>query len=209
MNYTVFFDGRGRITHISSSRYENPPENSAEIDTDLTPTEIACQYRVNKERAVVYVGMSPSPLHEWDFATDSWIEDEEKITLHLAQLRRQINDKVVQLMNSPALFDGIMFDADAQSRTAITGLEARIRRGDGLAMPWRGWRTYDNTFVWADATAEQVQQHLLNLQRLLEDRWQALLDVAWAKKDSLSQLKTVEEVIAFDVESGWPDIQVF
>ena len=206
MNYTVFFDGRGRITHISSSRYENPPENSAEIDTDLTPVEISDQYRANKERAVVYVGVSPTTLHELDFATNSWVEDEEKITLRLAQLQRQVNDKVEQLMNSPAMYDGVLFDADAKSRTAITGLEARIRRGDGLTMPWRGWRTYDNTFVWADATAEQVQQHLLNIQRLLEDRWQALLDVAWTKKDSLSQLKAVEEVIAFDVESGWPAI---
>ena len=204
MNYTVFFDDRGRITHISSSRYENPPENSVEIDTSRPPAEIADQYRVNKGGAVTYVGMAPSPLHEWDFVTDSWLGDEEKITMRLAQLQRQVNDRVEQLMNSPALYDGVLFDADAKSRTAITGLEARIRRGDGLTMPWRGWRTYDNTFVWADATAGQVQQHLLNLQRLLEDRWQALLDVAWTKKDALEidQL-TVAELLSYDVDAGW------
>lgn len=202
-----FFDACGRI-----SRRASVPHGEASFMAYPEEQWIESDQVVSDETHFVFCGAivpfppAPSPAHSWDWGCYEWTVTVSALDDLKARRAAEINAIRDARQYLPVLYDGVLFDSDPQSRTAITGLEARIRRGDGLTSPWRGWRTYDNTFVWADATAEQVQQHLLNLQRLLEDRWQALLDVAWAKKDALSQLKTVDEVIAFDVESGWPDI---
>lgn len=148
---------------------------------------------------------APSPVHTWDWGARAWQVSVDAIDGIKARRAMEINAIRDARQYLPVLYDGVLFDSDPQSRTAITGLEARIRRGDGLTAPWFGWRAYDNQFVWADATAEQVLSHLLNLQRLLEDRWQALLNRSWVLKDTLLTLSGADDVLGFDVQAGWPD----
>ena len=202
-----FFDGFGRITRRVNAPFDEASLAAQDGEQWIQSDEIysdADFFVFNN--AFTQFPPKPSVFHEWNWRLLSWEASESAIVDIKNRMASEINTIRDEKQYLPVLYDGVLFDADPQSRTAMTGLEGRIRQGGGLTSPWRGWRTYDNIFVWADATAEQVQRHLLNLQCLPEDRWQALLDVAWTKKDALSQFKTVDEVIAFDVESGWPDI---
>ena len=200
-----FFEECGLITRRASIPFSDaafmaaPGEQwieSDEVVSDATHFVFA--------GAIVPFPPPPSPAHSWDWGAYEWGVTAEDIQDIKVRRASEINAAREGKQYLPVLYDGVLFDADPQSRTAMIGLDARIRRGDGLAAPWVGWRTYDNSFVWADAPPEQVLLHLINLQRLLEDRWQALLNRSWVLKDALAQLGSVDDVLAFDAQAGWP-----
>ena len=104
----------------------------------------------------------------------------------------------------PLAYGGTLFDVDAAARENISGVLARLARGDGLTAGWIGWRTFGNSMVWADASEEEVLTHLRGLSRAIEDRKQALLSAAWSHKDALAGLDSVEAVMGYDITVGWP-----
>ena len=205
MGYYVSFDGQGRAVQSGCCMDGMEDEQCpSAVTTVLTASmlEIGAVYFNGVD--IVQIPPAPTAAHVWDWGLYAWFVDDAALFALKAARAIEVNAIRDERQYLPVLYDGVLFDTDPQSRTAMTGLEARIRRGDGLTAPWRGWRTYDNSFVWAAATAEQVLQHLPNLQRLLEDRWQGLLNASWALKDALAQLETADDVLAFDVQAGWP-----
>lgn len=201
-----FFDACGRI-----SRRASVPHGEASFMAYPEEQWVESDQVVSDETHFVFGGAivpfppAPSPAHSWDWGCYEWTVTVSALDDLKARRAAEINAIRDERQYLPVLYEGVLFDSDPQSRTAMTGLDARISRGDGLTALWSGWRTYDNQFVWADATAEQVQQHLTNLQRLLEDRWQVLLNWSWVLKDTLSSLTSTDDVLAFDVQAGWPD----
>lgn len=206
MGYYISFDGRGKAVQSGCCMDGMEDEQCpSAVTTVLTASmlEIGAVYFNGVD--VVQIPPAPTAAHVWDWGLYAWSVDDAALFALKAARAVEVNAIRDERQYQPVLYDGVLFDTDPQSRTAMTGLEARIRRGDGLTAPWSGWRTYDNSFVWTDATSEQVQQHLLNLQRLLESRWQALLNTSWALKDEIFQKTTAGEVLAINIQAGWPE----
>lgn len=144
----------------------------------------------------------PSVFHSWDWPTKTWLPN-----LAAAQsARKSVVDQESALRTfAPIAYDNALFDADAEkSRPRITGLYGRLVRGDGLPDGWVGWRDAANTYHWALASAEVIQDHLAALMSAIENREQALLVSAWTHKANIDLLVSVEEVLAYDINSGWP-----
>lgn len=92
------------------------------------------------------------------------------------------------------------FDADISAREHISGVLARLMRGDGLPGGWIGWRDADNQMHWASDDAETVRTHLRALASAIEDREQALLISAWRHKAVIAGLDNYDDVAAYAVE---------
>jgi len=107
-------------------------------------------------------------------------------------------------ITSPVAVAGTAFDADATARERISGMIARLQRGDGLPVGWLGWRDAENVMHWADDSAEAVLAHLTALARAIEDREQALLVASWRHKAAIAALPDVDAILAYDVTADWP-----
>lgn len=122
-----------------------------------------------------------------------------------SDLMRALFYKQQERIDSVIQYGGTPFDADPISRSRISGLLSRIQRGDGLTAGWMGWRDAINNMHWATDDAATVATHLAALSSAIENREQALLIAAWTHKHNISQLTTVESILAYDVNSGWPE----
>ena len=139
----------------------------------------------------------PSPHHEWDWPTKSWIPN-----LNLA--REAKLQQVAAELNTRLYLPCNGFDADKVSRERITGMITRLQRGDGLPAGWVGWRDASNQQHWANENAEYVLAQLTTLSRAIEDREQALLVASWAHKAAIAALEDIEDILVYDVTANWP-----
>jgi hypothetical protein len=95
------------------------------------------------------------------------------------------------------------FDADKVSRERITGMIARLQRGDGLPAGWVGWRDAENHQHWAEGDAATVLVNLCALSRAIEDREQALLVASWQHKTAIQAMTDIDSILAYDTTTGW------
>lgn len=160
-------------------------------------------YDLVQEQLVTYPP-KPTPFHVFDYGVRAWVVPPSGMAEAVADRATAINALRDTKRNLPVLYDGVLFDADAGSVESMRETSDRIRRGDGLPVGWAGWRTYDNSMVWASATGDDVLEHLTAIRRLLEDRWQALLIAAWTHKDVVAGRPDVGAVMAYDFSGGWP-----
>jgi hypothetical protein len=139
----------------------------------------------------------PSPHHEWDWTTKSWLPNLDAAReSKLQQVAAELNTRLYLPCNG--------FDADQVSRERISGTIARLQRGDGLPTGWMGWRDAENQMRWANETPEQVLVHLQELSRAIEDREQALLVASWTHKANIAALTDIDAIIGYDVTKNWP-----
>ena len=143
---------------------------------------------------------SPSPHHEWDWTTKSWLPNLDAArSSKLQQVAAELDSRLHLPCNG--------FDADPISRERISGTIARLQRGDGLPAGWIGWRDANNQQQWAEESAATVLANLVALSRAIEDREQALLVASWMHKkniDDLVDLGDIYGIINYDVTTGWP-----
>ena len=139
----------------------------------------------------------PSPHHEWDWTTKSWLPN-------LAAARESKLQQVAAELNTRLYLPCNGFDADAVSRERISGTIARLQRGNGLPAGWIGWRDASNQQRWAEDAAMTVLANLTALSCVIEDREQALLIVSWQHKANIAALSDIDAIIAYDVTAGWP-----
>lgn len=139
----------------------------------------------------------PSPHHEWDWTTKSWLSNLDAAReAKLQQVAAELNKRLYLPCNG--------FDADAVSRERIRGTIARLQRGDGLPAGWIGWRDASNQQRWAEDDAATVLASLVALSCVLEDREQALLIASWQHKANLNSLEDFNEILSYDTTAGWP-----
>lgn len=146
--------------------------------------------------AIVRRPACPSPHHEWDWPTKSWLPN-----LNAAKTAKkiEIETKLSHRLYLPC--NG--FDADKVSRERISGMIARLHRGDGLPAGWMGWRDANNQQHWAEDDAATVLANLSALSRAIEDREQALLIASWQHKANIAALTDIDAILAYDVTAGW------
>ena len=139
----------------------------------------------------------PSPHHEWDWPTKSWIPNLDAAReAKLQQVAAELTIRLYLPCNG--------FDSDKVSRERISGMVARLQRGDGLPAGWVGWRDAANEMHWATDDAATVLAGLTELSRAIEDREQALLVASWAHKAAIAALEDIDAIIAYDATANWP-----
>ena len=139
----------------------------------------------------------PSPYHNWDWPTKSWLPNLD------AARESKLQEVAVELSTRLYLpCNG--FDADKVSRDRISGTIARLQRDDGLPAGWMGWRDAANEMHWATDDAVTVLANLIALSRAIEDREQALLVASWAHKAAIAALEDIDAILSYDVTAGWP-----
>ena len=139
----------------------------------------------------------PTGWHEWDSTSESWLPN-------LDAAREAQRQQVAAELNARLYLPCNGFDADPVSRERISGMIARLQRGDGLPTSWLGWRDAANEMHWATDDAATVLAGLTELSRVIEDREQALLVASWAHKTAIAALEDIDAIIAYDVTQGWP-----
>lgn len=140
----------------------------------------------------------PSEYYDWDWTSKSWLPNLDAAReSKLQQVAAELNDRLYLPCNG--------FDADKVSRERISGMIARLQRGDGLPAGWVGWRDASNQQQWVTDDASTVLANLTVLSRAIEDREQALLVAAWQHKANIASLTSIEDILNYNVEEGWDD----
>lgn len=145
---------------------------------------------------LVQLPSRPSPHHDWDWATKSWLPN-------LDAAREAKLQQVVAELTTRLYLPCNGFDADKVSRGRISGVIARLQRGDGLPAGWVGWRDANNQQQWVTDSAETVLANLTTLSCAIEDREQALLIASWSHKANIAALVNIEAVMNYNVNEGW------
>ena len=138
----------------------------------------------------------PSEHHEWDWTTKAWRPNLDAAReSKLQQVAVELNTRLYLPCNG--------FDADKVSRERISGMIARLQRGDGLPAGWVGWRDASNQQQWATDDAATVLANLVSLSCAIEDREQALLVATWNHKANIASLTDIDELLTYDVTAAW------
>ena len=195
MNY-LQYDEVGRIICTGTA-----PDGSdiSHLGTTLTQGEV---FNVDMHEdyiengAIVRRPARPSPHHEWDWPTKSWLPNLDGAK---AAKKTEIETELSRHLYLPC--NG--FDADKLARERISGMIARLQRGDGLPAGWLGWRDANNDMQWAADDAATVLASLTALSRAIENREQALLVASWQHKANIAALTDIHAILAYDVTTGW------
>ena len=143
------------------------------------------------------IPVRPSDYHDWDITTEMWLPNLDAAReSKLLRVAAELNTRLYLPYNG--------FDADKVSRERISGMIARLQRGDGLPAGWVGWRDADNEMRWAEDDAATVLANLTALARAIEDREQALLVVSWTHKANVAALTDIDAILTYPVTEGWP-----
>ena len=188
--YSLLLEGKA-IKCVST--IENP--SWIPVEFMGTATELATEYAF--DGGLKHIG--PCPGENYIVSPDSgeWVINEP---LALSNLLESVSAELNTRLYLPC--NG--FDADKVSRERISGMIARLQRGDGLPTGWVGWRDASNQQQWATDNAETVLANLTALSRAIEDREQALLVAAWQHKAAIAALSDIDAILAYDVTAGWP-----
>ena len=138
----------------------------------------------------------PTGWHEWEATSESWLPNLDAARASkLQQVAAELNARLYLPCNG--------FDADKVSRERISGMIARLQRGDGLPAGWLGWRDAANEMRWADDDPATVLANLTALARAIEEREQALLVASWAHKANIAALEDIDAILSYDVTTSW------
>ena len=146
---------------------------------------------------LIPVPPKPTEYHYWDWTTKSWLPNLDAArNARLQEVSSELNRRLYLPCNG--------FDADKVSRERISGMIARLQRGDGLPAGWVGWRDANNQQQWVADDAATVLANLTALSRAIEDREQALLVASWTHKANIAALTDIDAIIGYDVTASWP-----
>ena len=144
----------------------------------------------------------PSKNHNWDTVTKTWVGD---IMAARAAMRDAIKAELNRRFDLPIVYDGKTLDADPTARDNISGKISELAARDALNLqsgPFI-WRDADNiTHTWLTKIAYRVWLH--GLIAAISSRKTNIYTAAWAHKDALQALPTVEEVEAYNYLANWP-----
>ena len=139
---------------------------------------------------------APSKFYVWDNGNETWSPDYSTAAIvRKSDITAELNRRLYLPCNG--------FDADKVSRERISGMIARLQRGDGLPAGWVGWRDASNQQQWATDDAATVLANLTALSRAIEDREQALLVAGWQHKANVLALTEINSIINYDTTQGW------
>ena len=190
--YTV---APGDTKMISEGAF-GPPENFFELPAEVEK-EVVIGRGYVKDGVIHIADPAPYPTYCGLTSDGTWLVDTQ---LAKADKKQTVTKEVLSRSLAPC--NG--FDADDTASNRISGMIARLQRGDGLPLGWAGWRDANNNMHWAEDNAATVLTHLIALSRMIEDREQVLLVASWTHKSNIEVLSYIDDIVAYDVTVGWP-----
>ena len=144
-----------------------------------------------------YRPQKPGQFFSWAPVLNEWLPNLDAAReSKLQQVAAELNTRLYLPCNG--------FDADQVSRGRISGMIARLQRGDGLPVGWICWRDACDQQQWATDDAATVLANLTTLSRAIEDREQALLVASWTHKAAIAALEDIDTILSYDVTANWP-----
>lgn len=184
-SYTAYMEEGGQYEGLTARKITDPVMLNAPIDLLYWKDGL----RLKPAR--------PSPYHFWGVELEAWLPNlDAACNARLQEVSAELNTRLYLPCNG--------FDADKISRERISGMIARLQRGDGLPAGWVGWRDASNQQQWAEDDAATVLANLTALARAIEDREQALLVASWAHKANIAALEDIDAILSYDVAANWP-----
>lgn len=152
----------------------------------------------------VHFPEKPSPHHEWDWPTKSWLPN---LDAAKAAKKAEIEAERNRRINEPLTYDGKVLDADQAARDNLKAKLEEVRERIRMNMPMVPellvWRDNGNqTHSWP--TIEAYHDWLAGYAVAMSDRGTRCYACAWYHKDTLGQLSTMEDIMDFDLSQGWP-----
>ena len=151
MKLTILSKPSGEIYSAMYGEYDDQPD-SLVIDFDENIELLFNEYMVF-EGQLLHIGPRPTLFHFPDITTRGWLPN---LDAARESKRQQVDAELGIRLYLPC--NG--FDADEISRERISGMIARLQRGDGLPTDWMGWRDADNNLHWAADDAATVLANL-------------------------------------------------
>lgn len=154
---------------------------------------------------------SPSPHHEWDWTTKSWLPNLDGAK---AAKKRDIDALRSAMIDAPLDYDGKSLDADQSARDNLKAkleeVRERIRLGIPMLSELLVWRDADNvTHSWP--TIEAYHDWLAGFAVAMSERGTRCYACGWHHKDAIGEQNdpngqpwTVESVQGYEL-TGWPE----
>lgn len=147
----------------------------------------------------------PSVHHRWDWGSKSWVPNIESAR---AARRADVESERIRRLNAPIFYDGKRLDADQVARDNLSNklseVGERIRLGVPMAPDLMVWRDADNlSHSWP--SIESYRDWLAGFAVAMSDRGTRLYACAWAHKDAINVIEDINTVLAYNVQSGWPE----
>ena len=201
MNY-IEHDSFGRIVAKISAGFSVELEvNQIEVSPSAV-FDAHSHYVQNGE--LVPFPEKPSPYHEWDWTTKSWLPN---LDAAKAAKKAEIETERMQRINAPLTYDGKVLDADQAARDNLKAKLEEVRERIRLNMPmapellvWRG--NGNQTHSWP--TIEAYHDWLAGYAVAMSDRGTRCYACAWYHKDALGQLSVLEDIMNYNLSQGWP-----
>lgn len=195
MNY-LQYDDQGRILCTGSAPDGSDVSHLGSVIIQSAPFDADVLECYVDAGAVVRRSPRPSSFHDWDWPTKSWLPNLDAARASkLQQVSAELNTRLYLPCNG--------FDANKISRERISGMIARLQRGDGLPAGWLGWRDASNDMHWVADDAATVLASLTALSLAIENREQALLVASWQHKANIAALTDIHAILAYDVTTAW------
>ena len=153
----------------------------------------------------------PSPHHDWDWSTKSWLPSLEGAK---AAKKRDIDALRSAMIDAPLDYDGKSLDADQSARDNLKAkleeVRERIRLGIPMLSELLVWRDADNvTHSWP--TIEAYHDWLAGFAVAMSERGTRCYACGWHHKDAIGEQNdpngqpwTVESVQGYEL-TGWPE----
>ena len=198
MKYYINVNGFEIVQAVYGEYGEGLPSGFFEVLFEGDVNELFNEY-IWTEGGLKHIGPAPFPQEFYRKSEQApyWVPNCDAA---LAFRSHEVNHELARHLYLPC--NG--FDADRVSRERISGMIARLQRGDGLPAGWVGWRDAANEMHWATDDPATVLANLTALSRAVEDREQALLVASWTHKDAIAALEDIDAILGYDVTAGWP-----
>lgn len=200
MNYAKLSE-KNTVLYVFFSENEVAPDSSVVAvpewgNDDITGLINSYYYYVDEWRPIPTPPINDLRWCYFDGRSEAWVID---LDAAKAAKKADIESGLTNRLYLPC--NG--FDADKVSRERISGMIARLQRGDGLPAGWVGWRDASNQQQWVTDDAATVLANLTALSRAIEDREQALLVASWTHKANIAALTDIDTILAYDTTAGW------
>ena len=149
------------------------------------------------------IRLRPSMLHNWNPATRTWDLSRD---VAIKEIKINLDKERKRRLISPILYTDKLIDADDVAQNNISGKlqEIEIRESIGISLntPELFWKDADNiVHTWVDQAAYKLW--LQGLVVAISSRNTALYTKSWAKKAEVLALTDVNDIINYDVTTGW------
>lgn len=142
----------------------------------------------------VPIPTKPSNSHEWDWTSKTWVPN-----IDGARLLRKVEIESERERRGYLTIQhaGSAFDADAKAQRNISAWQAQIAAGVSIPSGFV-WRDANNVDHPADAAFVNALGEAITV------RGTMLYQAAWTHKAAIAALSTVEDILAYDITTGWP-----